>query len=95
MFGIFLSALNASLGFVFRTVVVKFVVFFGLFLAISLLVGYLGQYLPKPADLNSSLGSIGADAWYFLELFKFSTGASMIVSAIAFRFLIRRMPLIG
>jgi hypothetical protein len=34
-------------------------------------------------------------AWYFLDLFAFSTGLPIIISAFLTRFLIRRLPVIG
>lgn len=46
MFGIVSSALNAALGFVLRSVLIKFVVFFGLFFVVTGFMGILTPMLP-------------------------------------------------
>lgn len=95
MFGILLSAFNVTLGFVFRQVVVKFVVLFVIFFVIEAFVGVLSTFLPNPANLSSALGSISSDMWWFMDLFAFSQGAAIVVTASVYRFLIRRIPFIG
>lgn len=95
MFGILLSALNTVLGFVFQQVVVKFLVLFALFFVIQAFVSTLGSFLPDPASLTGALGSLTAGMWWFLDLFAFSQGAALVVTAMVYRFLIRRIPLIG
>lgn len=95
MFGILLSAFNTILGFVFRQVVVKFVVLFAIFFVIQAFVGVLASFLPNPADLSGALGSISSGMWWFMDLFAFSQGAAIVVTATVYRFLIRRIPLIG
>lgn len=95
MFGILLSAFNTVLGFVFQQVVVKFLVLFALFFVIQAFVSTLGSFLPDPASLTGALGSLTAGMWWFLDLFAFSQGAALVVTAMVYRFLIRRIPLIG
>lgn len=95
MFGILTSAFNVALGFVFRQVVVKFVVLFALFFIIQAFVSTLGTFLPSPASLTGALGGLTSGMWWFLDLFAFTQGASMVVTAMVYRFLIRRIPLIG
>jgi hypothetical protein len=95
MFGIFLSALNTVLGFVFRQIVVKFVVLFALYFVVQAFVSTLGSFLPNPANLSSALGSISSGMWWFLDIFAFSQGAPLVVTAMVYRFLIRRIPIIG
>lgn len=95
MFGILLSALNAVLGFVLRTVVVKFVVFTALYWIVSELVGAITSWLPTGSALTSAFGGISAATWYFLDLFAFSAGLPILVSAFLTRFIIRRIPVIG
>lgn len=95
MFGLLMSAFNAALGFVFRQVVVKFVVFFAVFLLIGEFVSVLGSFLPNPGNLTGALSGLSSDIWWFLDLFAFSQGASLVVTAMVYRFLIRRIPLIG
>lgn len=95
MFGILLSALNAVLSFVFRTVVIKFIVFTALYWVVAELVGAVSSWLPTGSTLSSAFGGISAATWYFLDLFAFSTGLPILVSAYLTRFLIRRLPVIG
>lgn len=100
LFGIFLSALRSAMGFILRSVVVKFVVFFALFLIVKELVNVLvGSNLypgaTQASALSSSLSSIPESVWYFLDLFSVSSGLSTVVSAYATRFIIRRIPVIG
>ena len=97
MFGIVLSALNSVLGFVLRSVIAKFFVFFALFFITTEFVQVLSSsgLLPNASSLNSVLNGIPSDVWYFLEVFNFSTGFSALVSAWATRFSIRRIPVIG
>lgn len=97
MFGIVLSALNVILGFVFRSIIVKFGVFFGLFFVVTEFVQVLigSGLLPDSSSLNGVFAGIPSGVWYFLDLFNFSLGFSMILSAYATRFIIRRIPVIG
>lgn len=95
MFGIFSSALNVVLGFIFRSTIVKFGVLFGLFFVIQEFVSVLGGFLPDPSSLSGALGSISSDIWYFMDLAAFTNGSSLVITAMVYRFLIRRIPIIG
>lgn len=95
MFGILVSALNVALGFIFKQVIIKFCVLFALYFVIQAMVSVLAGFLPDPAGMNGALSSIASGTWWFLDLVGFSTGASMVMSAMAYRFLIRRLPVIG
>jgi hypothetical protein len=95
MFGIFYSALNAALGFVFRSVLIKFVLFFGLFFVTTEFIQVIGNMLPTGSALSSALGGIPAAVWYFLDLFNISSGIPIVLSAWVTRFIIRRIPVIG
>lgn len=95
MYGILISAFNTILGVVFRQVVVKFVVIFALYFVIQAFVSVLGGFIPSPTSLTGALGSIASGTWWFMDLFAFSQGANLVVTAMVYRFLIRRIPLIG
>lgn len=97
MFGILLSAFNSVLAFVLRSVLVKFVVFFGLFFVTTEFVQVLTSsgLLPSASSLSGVMGGVPAGVWYFLDLFSFSTGFSALISAWVTRFIIRRIPIIG
>ena len=85
MFGILISALNTLLGFVFRSLIIKFVVF----------VEILVELLPDSSNLSSLFANLSDGFWYFINLSKLPQGISMIISAMATRFIIRRIPVIG
>lgn len=97
MFAIMSSVFNAVLGFVFRSLIVKFVVFFGLFFVTTEFVQVLvsSGLLPSASSLNGVFGGIPSGIWYFLDLFNFSMGFSTVLSAFVARFIIRRLPVIG
>lgn len=82
----------------FREVLVKFVIFAGLFVVLALFVpmavGYLAPYIGT-TGLTSAFGSIGPGVWFFLDFFQVSYGLPLIISAYVTRFLIRRLPVIG
>lgn len=95
MFGILLSAFNAALGFVFRSVIIKFAVFFGLYFVVSefmpFLKDMLGNYLFSTEVFNNLPDTIV----YYLNLMQFSHGVTICLSAYLTRFIIRRLPVIG
>lgn len=95
MFGILLSALNSALGWAFRAIVIKFVVFTALYWIVYELVSVMASWLPSGASLTSAFAGIGAGTWYFLDLFAVSVGVPLLISAHLTRFIIRRIPVIG
>ncbi|MDT0358119.1 DUF2523 family protein [Herbaspirillum huttiense F1] len=95
MFGIVLSALNAVLAFVLRSIIVKFVVFFALFFVTTEFMAVIVQFLPTGDQLTNAFGGIPNAAWYFLNLFNIKAGIPLLLSAYVTRFTIRRIPLIG
>jgi len=95
MFGIVLSALNAVLAFVVRSIIVKFVMFFALFFVTTEFIAVISDILPSGAALSTALGGIPGDVWYFLDLFNVSNGIPVLLSAWVTRFIIRRIPVIG
>lgn len=95
MFGIVLSALNVLLGYVFRSVIVKFVVFFSLFFVTTEFISVLSELLPNANSLSGALGGVPAGVWFFMDLFNVTSGLPLLMSAWATRFIIRRMPVIG
>lgn len=95
MFGILLSAFWSVLSFIFTQVVVKFCIMFAVYFLIQDLLPVLGSFIPSPASMSSALAGLDSGTWYFLDLMCFSSGAPLVVTALVYRFLIRRMPLIG
>ena len=97
MYTILLSAGWSLLSWLFRSVLIKFVLYFALFFFVSEGVQYLQSagILPNASSLSGAFGSLGSDVWYFLDLCAFSYGAPLVISAYAARFVIRRIPFIG
>lgn len=95
MFGILVSAFNVALGFVLRTVVVKFILFFGLYFVVQAFVPVLASLLPKFVDIAGLFSSLPDSVWYFMNLFMVAEGTKLMFSALLTRFIIRRIPLIG
>jgi hypothetical protein len=95
MFGILLSAFNTVLAWLVRSLLVKFVIFFALYFITTEFVALIVNLLPDGSSINSTLSGIGSATWYFLDAFKVTTGISLVVSAYATRFIIRRIPVIG
>ncbi|MGG7605408.1 DUF2523 family protein [Massilia sp. BKSP1R2A-1] len=95
MWVLLLGAVNTLLGFVFRSVMVKFVVFFALYFVVTEFVVLLVPLLPDASGIGGALGGIPATVWYFLDLFNVSAGIPILLSAYVTRFAIRRIPVIG
>lgn len=95
MFGILLSALFSVIGFLLRSVLIKFIVFFALFFVATEFVQLIVPILPGSSSLINALSAQAPGVWYFLDLFKISFGLPIILSAFVTRFVIRRIPVIG
>lgn len=95
MYGIVVAAINSALVFIFRSVVLKTIIFFSLYYVVSNFVSYLSDKLPSITGLDSLFNQIPAGMWYFLDIFKFATGFNLCISAFVLRFMIRRIPVIG
>lgn len=99
LFGILLSALNSSMKFMVRSIIAKFFVFFALFFVVhgftQVLLSQLMPALMSGDALSGAFSEVSEGMWYFLDLFAFSIGFPMVLSAYCVRFIIRRVPLIG
>lgn len=95
MFGILISAFNVVLGFLLRSVLVKFATFFALFFITTEFIAILANLLPSSTSLSGALGGIPSSVWFFLDLFNLTLGLPLVLSAWATRFIIRRIPVIG
>lgn len=94
MWGILFSAVNFLLGFVFRTIVIKFLVFFALFFVISEFVPVLQNagIIPTVSSLNNAFSGLSQSFWYFADIAAVNYGAPLVISAYASRFILRRIP---
>lgn len=83
---------------IFRDVVIKFVIFAAVFALVAFLVpkaiAYLGNFI-SPGGLNSAFNVVSPGVWFFLDFFQLGYGLPLVISAYVARFLIRRLPVIG
>jgi hypothetical protein len=87
--------LSSIVGWLFRTVLIKFVVFTAMYLVVSAVVGYLIAKLPGPSDLNAGLAAWTPAMWFFADLTMWTQFFPGVISAFILRFAIRRIPFFG
>lgn len=80
---------------VFRSILVKFLIMFALFFVVSEFIPVLIKLLPTDTNIKNLFDLLPEQMWYFLNYFKIPTGVTLIISAMLTRFLIRRIPIIG
>ncbi|MFC0512546.1 MULTISPECIES: DUF2523 family protein [Asaia] len=99
MYAIVLSALWSALSWLFRAILVKFVMFTALYLFCTQAISYVSSKIPVLSSgdggLGSVLSSLSSGTWYFLDAFQFSQGVGIILAAYLSRFFIRRIPFFG
>ncbi|VVE20449.1 DUF2523 family protein [Pandoraea cepalis] len=97
LFDVFTSAISSALQFVFRAVVIKFGTFFALWFVTTGFVEVLKGtgILPKADALSNAFVSIPPSVWYWLELMAFPEGMPIVLAAMANRFMLRRIPMMG
>lgn len=97
MFGIVLSALNSVLGWIFRGVVIKFVILTAIYYVIAFIVDeVLTQLDISPlTGLQSALDTLPDGVLFFLGVFRLDVGLPLILGAMLTAFIIRRLPIIG
>ncbi|EOY8363557.1 DUF2523 family protein [Salmonella enterica subsp. salamae] len=95
MFGIMTSVLYGVLGFLLRSVVVKFTVFFALYFIVQEFVPLILNMVNRQLPLLALISEIPDSLKYFFAVFKIIDGINIILSAFVTRFIIRRIPVIG
>lgn len=95
MFALLLSAVNVALGFVFRSIIVKFVIMFAAwFLAVEL-IDALVSFVPSTGAITTAMGQFPPLLWYMLDLMRVDIGIPLVLAAMSTKFLIRRLPFVG
>lgn len=97
MFAIFFSAINSALGWIFRGVVIKFVILSAIYYVVVFIAEQvLGQLDISPVQgLENSFNSLGPSILYFMGVFRLDVGIPLILGAMLTAFIIRRLPIIG
>ncbi|WP_150539695.1 DUF2523 family protein [Actinobacillus vicugnae] len=92
----FLSkSFSGILSFIFKSLVIKFVVFAIIFLVVTEVVPILFEVFIPEQELQRYFESIPSESLFFLSVFKIDVGIQMILSAYMTRFMIRRIPFVG
>lgn len=86
---------SAVVGWVFRTVLLKFIVFTVMYLVITSVIGYLSAKLPVASTLNAGLAAWTPAMWFFADLTLWTQFFPAVISAMILRFAIRRIPFFG
>ncbi len=96
MFSIFRSALAFFFGKLLQAAVVKFLVFGVIALiATELLPVIVTALIPTTANLDSSIAGLDNTFFFYADVFMVFQGLSICLSALATRFIIRRIPFFG
>ncbi|HHR9067856.1 TPA: DUF2523 family protein [Salmonella enterica subsp. enterica serovar Birkenhead] len=90
-----IAALGEILMFVFKQIVVKFVLFTILFLLLTQLAPLLTSYLPNGGSVAVLFSSLPPSVLWFLNVVAYDVTFPMIIVAYFTRFFIRRIPFLG
>ncbi|EFF3840439.1 DUF2523 domain-containing protein [Escherichia coli] len=85
------SVLYGVLGFLLRSVIVKFTVFFALYFIVQEFVPLILDMVNRQLPLLALISSIPDSLKYFFSVFKVIDGINIILSAFVTRFIIRRI----
>lgn len=89
--------ISAALAWLFRQVVVKFVVLGACFAVIGFFLPLVWNKIQPFTSINLGgfFTALPAGVWYFLDFARLDFGLPLILSAIIGRFIIRRLPMVG
>lgn len=92
------ALLSPLVSWVFRGVVVQFLVLAGVVSLVVFLVPFAVQHIGAfigSSGLTSAFNGLPAGIWYFIDLARLDFGIPWVLSAFVARFLVRRLPVIG
>ncbi|HDD8808159.1 TPA: DUF2523 domain-containing protein [Escherichia coli] len=95
MWAILLAAVNTAIAFVFRTIVIKFVLFTAVYLFISEILPLVISRLPSAGNISDLFSRLPSGVLWLLHVFSFDVVLPVIVSAMFTRFFIRRIPFLN
>ncbi len=104
MIGVLIAAVTAGMeafiGWFTTEIVIKMLLYGGLLFFVSDGVNYIIGHLPNSlgstdGGLSSAHAGLSSAAWYFYDVFDLGFAISNGITAVAYRFMIRRVPLIG
>ncbi len=83
---------------IFREVLIKFVVLAAVFALLTMFVPMAINYLAPwigTSSLTNAFSGLSSGVWFFVDFFQLGYGVPLMISAYVTRFLIRRLPVIG
>lgn len=95
MYPILVAALRFFLIETLKAVVIKFVVFTVISLIVLAFMPLIGAMLPRASGISSLMNAIPPSVWYFIDMFQLTLGLKLAIAALATRFIIRRIPVVG
>ncbi|HBA7796251.1 TPA: DUF2523 domain-containing protein [Escherichia coli] len=95
MWAILLAAVNTAIAFVFRTVVIKFVLFTAVYLFIAEIIPLVISHLPSAGNISDLFARLPSGVLWLLNVFSFDVVLPVVVSAMFTRFFIRRIPFLN
>lgn len=97
MYGILVSAFNVVLGWVFRGIVIKFVILSAIYYVVTWIAeAVLSQLDISPlTGLQTVVNGIPTGILWFMQFFRLDVGLPLVLGAYLTAFIIRRLPIIG
>lgn len=95
MFGIMTSVIYGVLGFVLRSILVKFFIFFALYFVVQEFTPFILGLAQSHLSFTHLLTNIPEALKYLFNVFRIMDGINIMLSALITRFIIRRIPVIG
>lgn len=95
MLNIILAALKYFFGYLIRSTIAKFFLYFALFFVVKEFIAVLLPLFPGASMLTNALNLLTPGTWFFLDLFKFDVAVNLSLAAFVTRFIIRRVPILG
>jgi hypothetical protein len=88
----------AIVSWIFREVIVRFVLMAAIYAVITVLIPILLNFILPFLGVGSLTGSfslISPQVWFFLDVARLDYGLPLILSAAVSTFIIRRIPIVG
>lgn len=89
------SAFSGILNFLFRVVVIKFLVFAVIYITLTEVLPIVIDFALSNKVISGSLPSISSSIGFYLQYFRLDVAVKLLISAYVTRFLIRRLPFVG
>lgn len=89
------AILSAVVSWLFKGVLIKFVIFTVMYVVVTAVIGYISSKVPSANTFSNSFATWTPAMWYFADITLFTQFFPALMSALILRFAIRRIPFIG